>query len=165
MQPFQNFSMNNYPQYQPYQFPMMSNQYMDRLAQLQAQQVQQTQMQMPNQQPSIIGKTVNDFMEITANDVPMDGRYALFPKNDMTEIQVKTWGADGKIQTISYKPTISENVALAANNETMQVNLSDELIGAFMARFDDIAERLDKMDKLIKPTMTTRSKKEGNSDD
>lgn len=163
MQPYPNYLMNNYPQYQPYQpQPTIPNPYMDRLTQLQAQQAQ---MQMSVQQPSIIGKSVNDFTEITANDVPMDGRYAMFPKNDMSEIQIKTWGADGKIQTISYKPIVNENNAPTANNEAMQVNIPEELIGAIMARFDDISERLDKMEKTIKPATASRTKKEGNSDD
>lgn len=164
MQVYPNYSMNNYPQYQPYQpyqpQSTMPNPYMDRLAQLQAQQAQ-----MQSQQPNIIGKSVNDFVEITANDVPMDGRYAIFPKNDMSEIQIKTWGADGKIQTISYKPIIGENNTPTVNNDIMQVNIPDELINAIMARFDDITERLDKMDKTIKPSTTSRTKKEGNADD
>ena len=62
----------------------------------------------PYQTSQINGRTVNDFNEITANDVPMNGGFAYFPKNDMSEIQLRRWTPQGTIETISFKPNIVE---------------------------------------------------------
>lgn len=84
--------MQTYPQY----YPQMNNYgqqynpqqpYMDRLAGLQQYQqtLQQpqmagTQMSLPNQPIGLNGKMVDTVEQITANDVPMDGSVAIFPK-------------------------------------------------------------------------------------
>lgn len=164
MQTYQNFypQMNNYGQ-------MMPNPYMDRMAQLQQYQQNLQPAQMPGtypQQPQgIIGRAVNDFSEITANDVPMDGRSAIFPKNDMSEIQVRTWGNDGKIITTSYKPILEHQNKVAdvsiLESEKLKIELSDDVTDAFMKRFDDIEKRLDEfVTKSATKTSTSRVKKE-----
>lgn len=164
MQPYQNYfqpQMNN--------GQMMMNPYMDRMAQLQQyqQNLQQPQMPMSNQQQiqGVIGRFVGDFSEITANDVPMDGRSAIFPKTDMSEIQVRTWGNDGKIVSTSYKPVISDSDSqssvLSNSTEKLKIGLSDEATDVFMKRFDELEKRLD--DFMAKPTTKTtanRTKKE-----
>ena len=160
MQPYQNFysQMSNYGQ-------MMPNPYMDRMAQLQQYQQNLQPAQIPGtypQQPQgIIGRSVNDFSEITANDVPMDGRSAVFPKNDMSEIQVRTWGNDGKIITTSYKPILEHQNQMAdisiLESEKLKIGLSDDVTDAFMKRFDELEKRID--DLMPKKT-TARSKKE-----
>lgn len=168
MQPYQNFypQMSNYGQ-------MMPNPYMDRMAQLQQYQQNLQPAQMPGtypQQPQgIIGRTVNDFSEITANDVPMDGRSAIFPKNDMSEIQVRTWGNDGKIITTSYKPILEQQNKVAdvsiLESEKLKIGLSDDVTDAFMKRFDDIEKRLDEfVAKSAAKTSTSRAKKEADAE-
>lgn len=169
MQPYQNFypQMNNYGQ-------MMPNPYMDRMAQLQQYQQNLQPAQMPGtypQQPQgIIGRTVNDFSEITANDVPMDGRSAIFPKNDMSEIQVRTWGNDGKIITTSYMPILEHqnkvaDVSSILESEKLKIGLSDDVTDAFMKRFDDIEKRLDEfVTKSAAKTSTSRVKKEADAE-
>ncbi|MBS5133075.1 MAG: hypothetical protein KHY96_07950 [Lachnospiraceae bacterium] len=90
--------MQTYPQY----YPQMNNYgqryntqqpYMDRLAGLQQYQqaLQQPQMQRQTQQMplGLNGKMVDVVDQITANDVPMDGSVAIFPKKDMSEISYK----------------------------------------------------------------------------
>lgn len=106
----------------PYQTtPMMNNNYMpmqnpyaDRMNFLQnyQQSLQQpvagTQMSLANQQPmpqqiaGINGRIVQAVEDINANEVPMDGSMAFFPKQDMSKIYVKGWNADGTIRTIVY---------------------------------------------------------------
>lgn len=63
------------------------------------QQVQQPAQQM---QIGISGKYVNDFNEINASDIPMNGP-AIFAKNDRSEIQLREWNPNGQIVTTSYK--------------------------------------------------------------
>ena len=168
MQTYQNFysQMSNYGQ-------MMPNPYMDRMAQLQQYQQNLQPAQMPGtypQQPQgIIGRAVNDFSEITANDVPMDGRSAIFPKNDMSEIQVRTWGNDGKIITTSYKPILEHQNKVAdvsiLESEKLKIGLSDDVTDAFMKRFDDIEKRLDDfVTKSAAKTSTSRTKKEADAE-
>lgn len=168
MQTYQNFypQMNNYGQ-------MMPNPYMDRMAQLQQYQQNLQPAQIPGtypQQPQgIIGRAVNDFSEITANDVPMDGRSAIFPKNDMSEIQVRTWGNDGKIITTSYKPILDHQNKVSdvsiLESEKLKIGLSDDVTDAFMKRFDDIEKRLDEfVTKSATKTSTSRVKKEADAE-
>ena len=149
------------------------NPYMDRMAQLQQYQQNLQPAQMPGtypQQPQgIIGRAVNDFSEITANDVPMDGRSAIFPKNDMSEIQVRTWGNDGKIITTSYKPILEHQNQMAdisiLESEKLKIGLSDDVTDAFMKRFDDIEKRLDEfVTKSAAKTSTSRVKKEADAE-
>lgn len=166
MQPYQNYSqpmMNN-----PYQNygQSIQNPYMDRMAQL--QQYQQNLQMQPTQMPGalqiqqtqgIIGKVVGDFSEITANDVPMNGTSAVFPKNDMSEIQIRTWGADGKIQTISYKPILEQNQAETKNIPQIDFNALNEDVRALR---EDILARLESIEKSMgstTPKTTSRSKK------
>ena len=168
MQTYQNFysQMSNYGQ-------MMPNPYMDRMAQLQQyqQNLQPAQIPVtyPQQPQGIIGRAVNDFSEITANDVPMDGRSAIFPKNDMSEIQVRTWGNDGKIITTSYKPILERQNKVAdfsiLESEKLKIGLSDDVTDAFMKRFDDIEKRLDEfVTKSAAKTSTSRVKKEADAE-
>lgn len=110
--------MNN-----PYQAPMMNNPYiqsqnpyMDRMSFLQnyQQSLQQpvagTQMSLANQQPmpqqiaGINGRIVQTVESINANEVPMDGSMAFFPKQDIgqiTPIVVRNGRAEMKCRTVS----------------------------------------------------------------
>ena len=150
----QNFMQN------PYQMPAYQPPMQDRLAQLQnqyqaaIQQNQQIPVQQPLQmqyiqQPQMIGRYVNDFAEVTANDVPMDGRSAVFVKSDLSEIQTRAWSADGKIIPITFRPVPVEQKENQEKQENLKIDLSDESTKAFMRRFDDISDRLEKMEKSL----------------
>lgn len=136
---------NNYQPYQPY----LQYQPPQNAGNQQGYPLTGTN-QMHPQPKEIVGRLVSDFSEIVANDVPMDGRNAIFPKNDFSEIQVRAWGADGKIQTTSYKPVFDDfnnNVENTSNSsEKLKLGLSDEATEAFMKRFDDIAGRLNELE-------------------
>lgn len=154
MQPYQNYYN---PQQNPYQQNFnqpvqMQNPYMDRMMQLQQYQqglqMQPAQMSGSSQPPVLIGRPVNDFGEITANDVPMDGRSAIFPKADMSEIQVRAWSADGKIVPVTYIPVLdNQSNNSTPNEEKLKIGLSDEVTVVFMQRFDDIAGRIERLEK------------------
>lgn len=100
--------------------------------------------------PSLSGKMVNDFSEIMASDVPMDGRVALFPKNDYSEIHLKTWGRDGRINTIMYRPVQSEMFG----NTEQQENREDAtaIFNELGAKIDEVLSRLDRLEGAKKPT-------------
>ena len=175
---FGNPYMNGYQMQAPvYQPPMqdrlaqLQNQYQAAVPQPQAMQIPQNtqqplQMQYIQQQ-QMTGRYVNDFSDITANDVPMDGRWAIFAKNDMSEIQARAWSPEGKIVPVVFKPVIEENNEKAKENEKLKIDLSDETTQAFMKRFDDISDRLEKVEKTIskQPSTTSRTRKGADADE
>lgn len=165
MQTWQNYYQNPTPAYQqnfnsvPYapvqqRYPQMEQAY--------PQYGQQPQIQQQNF--GLNGKVVDNAELITANDVPMDGNVAVFPKKDFSEIYAKSWKADGTIQTITYKPVLEQKESGAAN--TPPVDLSG-LYEDVKAIREEIAERFDRLEKSMTNPMTkasgSRTKKEADS--
>lgn len=128
----------------------------------------QQQSIQPQQQAGLNGKVVQAVEQITANDVPMDGSVAVFPKQDMSEIYTKSWNADGTIRTVVYKPyTASKpDVAISsADMSKMKMGLSDEATEAFMARFDSLEKKFDELMPKIVPKRSGGLKKEANENE
>lgn len=145
-----------------YENPYMQNPYLQqqRFGGFQYQQPQQMQQVQPVQQPQfqqqfpqLIGRTVNRMEEITANDVPMNAPYALFPKADLSEIYLKSWTANGTIQTVAFKPVLNGNIENSTNNQPeSKIGLSDDAIQAFMNRFDEVTSKIDELEKVMSGT-------------
>lgn len=154
-------------QYQNFNPPMQQNPYIERLNQLQQYQ-QNIQMQQPQfpgqpaQAPGIIGRIVNDFSEITANDVPMNGNAAFFPKADGSELQVRSWTSSGTIQTVVYKPVFEQNGADSTNTPQMDFNALNEDVRALR---EEISARFDRLEQSIKPSSGRGKKSEVNADE
>lgn len=161
----------SYPQMNPYQNnynQQIQQPYMDRMAQLQQYQqnlqMQPAQMSGANQQfqqmpVGINGKVVPAVENITANDVPMDGSVAFFPKQDMSEIYAKSWNADGTIRTIVFKPVLDNNPNnLPQSEEKLKIGLSEDVTEAFMKRFDEIEKRLDDFGLSLTKSLTKSTK-------
>lgn len=85
---------------------------------------------------------VDDFNSIGVNDVSMNGDASVFLKRDLSEIQVRKWGSDGRIYSTSYKP-------LELKNEENSINVQEDNLSALHERLQAIE---DKLDKLVKPT-------------
>lgn len=165
MPQFPSYSMNNYPQYQPYQpQPTMPNIYMDRLSQLQAQQIMPTQMSGAIQNFTPFVKVVDNMEAVKVADIPMDGNVYYFPKADGTEIYAKQWLANGTTQILIFKPVFNDGDNLTENDNKIPLQLTNELFGAINARFDDLTDKLDKIEKNIKP-VTSKTKKEVGADE
>lgn len=175
--------MNN-----PYQaVPMMNNNYMpmqnpyaDRLNFLQnyqqslQQPMQMNQQPIPQQTAGINGRVVQSVENINANEVPMDGSMAFFPKQDMSEIYVKGWNADGTIKTIVYKPYTApkdnQKVNSMANAENAKFTLSDESTQLFLNKFEELSEKIgqleDRFDKSLgTQRKTSRTQSKGGDED
>lgn len=163
--------MNN-----PYQTPIMNNSYvqsqnpyMDRMNFLQnyQQSLQQQPMQM-NQQPipqqivGINGRIVQAVENINANEVPMDGSMAFFPKQDMSEIYVKGWNANGTINTIVYKPYTEPGGSNAGNPtadiENAKFTLSDESTQLFLNKFEELSEKIGQLEDRFDKSLGTQRK-------
>lgn len=162
--------MNN-----PYQTPIMNNSYMqsqnpymDRMNFLQnyqqslQQPMQINQQPMPQQIAGINGRIVQAVENINANEVPMDGSMAFFPKQDMSEIYVKGWNADGTIKTIVYKPYTdpkdNQTVNSMANAENAKFTLSDESTELFMNKFDELSEKIGQLENRFDKSLGTQRK-------
>lgn len=146
--PYQQPIMSNYiPQYGAYQYNPMAN-----IQRFQSQEQIQPQIQqpMPQQIAGINGRIVQTVENINANEVPMDGSMAFFPKQDMSEIYVKGWNADGTIKTIVYKPYTApkdnQTVNPMANTENAKFTLSDESTELFMNKFDELSEKIGQLE-------------------
>ena len=164
--------MNN-----PYQaVPMMNNSYMqsqnpymDRMnflqnyqQSLQQQPMQMNQQPMPQQIAGINGRIVQAVENINANEVPMDGSMAFFPKQDMSEIYVKGWNADGTIRTIVYKPYTEPGGSNAGNPttdiENAKFTLSDESTELFMSKFDELSEKIGQLENRFDKSLGVQRK-------
>ena len=152
--------MNN-----PYQVPMMNNPYMqpqnpymDRMNFLQnyQQNLQQplvptsmsgaNQQAMPQQIAGINGRIVQAVENINANEVPMDGSVAFFPKQDLTEIYAKSWNADGTIRTLTFKPVLNDKTdILSGDTEKLEFDLSEKATEGIMAKLHELSEKIEQL--------------------
>lgn len=174
--------MPQYPNYSqiinPYQqmtYPQFNSPYMERTNYMQQYQqnlqpVQQQSVPVQSQQTTgIAGRTVQSVEQITANEVPMDGSLAFFPRQDMAEIYAKQWNADGTIKTVIYRPVMDNAVNSQGNNQNQQITIPDDVTRAFMDRFDELSGKIEQLEQVMtKPMTKTRnsmSKKDGDLND
>lgn len=105
-------------------------------------QAMQYQAQPTSYNSYLSGKTVNNFSEITANDVPMTGGIAVFPKADLSEIEVRQWNANGTISARSFKPVLSEDgINGQPSEQSASIGITDT--------FREVLSRLDNIEKLL----------------
>ena len=102
------------------------------------------------------------FENINANEVPMDGSMAFFPKQDMSEIYVKGWNADGTIKTVVYKPYTApkdnQTVNSMANTENAKFTLSDESTQLFLNKFEELSEKIGQLENRFDKSLGTQRK-------
>ena len=157
--PYQQ-QINGYvPQYNPYQYASMSN--MQRY-QAQPEQMMPAQMPVTPQAIGINGRVVQGLDNINANEVPMDGSMAFFPEQDLSEIYVKGWNADGTIKTIVYTPHIDtksiDTVNSTANAEKLKFTLSDESTDLFLNKFNELSEKIGQLEDRFDKSLATQRK-------
>lgn len=174
--------MPQYPNYSqminPYQqmtYPQINSPYMERMNYMQQYQqnlqpVQQQNVPVQSQQTmGIAGRTVQSVEQITANEVPMDGSLAFFPRQDMAEIYAKQWNADGTIKTVIYRPVMDNAVNSQGNNQNQQITIPDDVTQAFMNRFDELSGKIEQLENSLTKSSTnvkkTSTKKDGDLND
>lgn len=157
-----------------YENPYLQNPYLQQRFYQQPQQYQQMQqLQQPTQQiqqpqfqsqqlPQLIGRPVNQVEEITANDVPMNAPYALFPKSDLSEIYLKSWTANGTIQTIAFKPAQMNQADNSLRNQSeLKIGLTEDVTQALMSQFEELKNKIDRLEQSMSGssgTIRTKSK-------
>lgn len=150
MNPYQMPQVNSYvPQYQQYQQAYNPIQNIQRFQ----------QPQQPEQiQQGIFGKVVQSQDSIVANDVPMNGSVAFFPKSDLSEIYAKQWSADGTISTMVFKPIQNNNPnKLSQDTEKLKIGLSDEATEIFNKHFDTLFSKMEELEKKIDEKSLTKT--------
>ena len=151
--------------YQPQQ-QYMPNPYMQRMENLQQfQQAIQPQPQMQGANNfTPLGKIVDSVDIVKATDIPMDGNMYYFPKADGSEIFGKQWLANGQTRILTFKASLDdEGNNLSSETEKLKIEPSDEFLEVFQSMFDGVLERIDKLEKSLKPN--SRTKKEVNADE
>ena len=151
---------------QYYQQPYMQNPYMQRMENLQQfQQAIQPQAQMQGANNfTPLGKIVDSVDIVKATDIPMDGSMYYFPKADGSEIFGKQWLANGQTRILTFKASLDEEGNnLSSEAEKFKIEPSDEFLEVFQNMFDGVLERIDKLEKSLKPN--SRTKKEVNADE
>lgn len=164
MQINQNYPNNPYGAQMPYPqsygyspYANMPPRFAPTVQPIQAPQpVQQPVMQQP---AGLSGRFVQSAEQVVANDVPMDGSVAVFPKQDMSEIYAKQWNSDGTIQTVVYRPVTTEQPK-AADPAQDKFNYD-----AIMGRLDELSGKIDQIGKSMTGTRTVSRKKEVVEDD
>lgn len=151
--------------YQPQQ-QYMPNPYMQRMENLQQfQQAIQPQQQIQSANNfTPLGKIVDSVDIVKATDIPMDGNMYYFPKADGSEIFGKQWLANGQTRILTFKASLDEegnNLSIEA--EKFKIDAFNELADTFQGMFDTVIERIDKLEKYLKPN--SRTKKEVNADE
>jgi hypothetical protein len=126
------------------------------------QPIQMNQQPMPQQIAGINGRIVQTVENINANEVPMDGSMAFFPKQDMSEIYVKGWNANGTINTIVYKPYTEPGGSNAGNPtadiENAKFTLSDESTQLFLNKFEELSEKIGQLEDRFDKSLGTQRK-------
>ena len=158
--PYQQQMMTYTPGYNAYPYNPMQRFQEQQLPQQPVQQVpQQQNLQI---QAGINGRMVAAVEQIAANDVPMDGSVAFFPKQDLTEIYAKQWGADGSIKTVVYKPYTepkdNQTVNSMANVENAKFTLSDESTQLFLNKFEELSEKIGQLEDRFDKSLGTQRK-------
>lgn len=123
----------------------------------------QGQLQQPFQQPQINGKIVDSVDIVRVTEVPVGG-YGVFPRADMGEVYIKTWGQDGTTQIVTYKPAPPEQPAPPAPdiNDQLLERLNalegkiDSIIMAAMMNKQPIKEEKQDEHNANTSTVTTK---------
>ena len=167
MNPYQTYqqapAMTYSPGFNAYQYNPMQN-VQQRLPQ---EQMQPQQVQQPAPMSGMVGKMVGRIEDIAPQDVPMTGAPAFFPKQDLSEIYVKSWNSNGTLDTVVFKPVhMTDGINHIDGGKKLEIGLSDDVTGAFMKRFDELESKISSIESsLTKNTAkSTRSSTKKESD-
>lgn len=166
--PYQN---NMYPQMPYGQQQYGVNSYIPYMQpRFQQPEAPQQQIQSVQQMSrGLNGMIVQSIENVTADCVPMDGSAAFFPKQDLSEIYVKSWCADGTIRTLTYKPVqpdVSKEVQADANK--IASGVSQNVTEVLERHFNELSEKIDRLElSIARPGAKGRTatmKKDGESE-
>ena len=136
---------------------------MENLQQFQQAIQPQPQMQGANNFTPL-GKIVDSVDIVKATDIPMDGNMYYFPKADGSMVFGKQWLANGQTRILTFKASLDEEGNnLSSEVEKFKIEPSEEFLEVFQSMFDGVLERIDKLEKSLKPN--SKAKKEVSADE
>lgn len=98
-----------------------------------------------NNTPGLNGRFVTNFDEIKPDEIPMNGTQSIFVKNDLSQICVKKWSANGSIETSTFELKQEEN------KPNIFDNIDYEILESKLNKMDaSFSKRLDRLEKIIK---------------
>ena len=101
---------------------------------------------------------MQDANQVTANEVPMDGNFAFFPKEDLSEIYAKCWSADGQIKTIAFKPSeIMDANNTSPSVEKSKIDALGDATDGIISKLDVMADKINAIEQKL-AIKTTKSK-------
>lgn len=90
------------------------------------------------QRQSVPCGIVGNENEIKPGEVPMDGGFGMFIKSDASEIYIKQWGSDGKINTKTFVESMVDDPQGGQSNGL-----------TFQTMWDNVDARLGRIEELI----------------
>ena len=167
MNPYQTYqqapAMTYSPGFNAYQYNPMQN-VQQRLPQ---EQMQPQQVQQPAPMSGMVGKIVGRIEDIAPQDVPMTGAPAFFPKQDLSEIYVKSWNSNGTLDTVVFKPVpMTDGINPMYGDKKLEIGLSDDATKAITDKLDCLFGKMEELeDKLSSQTQrkSSRTQKESES--
>ena len=131
--------------------------------QVPSQQIQQQQYQTQSfQQPVLNGKIVDSADIVKVTEVPVGG-YGVFPRADVSEVSIKTWGQDGTTQIITYKPVPAPqpqptqqdvNAKVLERLDALEIKLDSIIMAASNPAQKE--EKQDESNRTVNSTTTTK---------
>lgn len=88
----------------------------------------------PAPPPVIYGKIVRCEDDVAPNDVPLDGKIAAFPQQDLSCVYLKSWNSRGTIDSVRYVPEVVAPVVSEESSYDIRGELED--IKATLARLE-----------------------------
>ena len=143
------------PQFNPYM------QRMENLQQFQ-QAINQPMQNNPNLSPGLnmlasLGKVVESMDMVKVTDIPMDGNMYYFPQTDGQAIYGKKFLPNGQTQILTFKPILDDNPnTLSQNEEKFDFGAFNELTDTFIEQLNSLTDKIDKIEKYLKPTKTKK---------
>lgn len=120
--------------------------------------MQSMQQNMASQQAfSPLGKIAESVETVRATDIPIDGNAYYFPKADGSAIYTKRWLPNGTTEIMTYAPVIeTETKNSSSDAENFKMALLNELTDVFTQKFEEVFEKLDKVEKALKPAKASK---------
>lgn len=75
--------------------------------------------------PAIYGKFIMSETDVKPNDVPLDGKIAAFPQQDLSCVYLKSWNSRGTIDSVKYVPEVTSQAVVEESSYDIRGELED----------------------------------------
>lgn len=111
-------------------------------------------MVVQQQEPPFVGRFINQIGEVVPREVPMDGRLAIFPTQNLEEIYLKAWDRYGTIKTFRYILDPNQNL-------NAQQPQGSDMSSQILERLDNLEQKLGESQQQLKNNNRRNTSKGG----